>query len=332
VAKFCDRAPDVAAFAKNAGSQCLRVDYLANGDRLAFYTPDFFIRTIDNHYYLVETKGREDRDVPMKAKVAIAWCEAASTETLQWQYLYIPQGVFERMAGDTVAELARACAPALQNLLQSEEFQDLPLFVNFGQLDDEATAVDSLIDIDILNALPSRYRRAADQAMMLYRFFENKEGMNYAPVFTALLGSIDEVAKGFIVRRLQPELPITVDEQKAWFTPYLGNVDRKTEDYYRKLAQNLKRTLVFNNGLSLIGLLRSCLDYALNDTTKIGGVFEALHTQLRFQGGCKYLETVTRINDFRNTYIAHQEQELIDRNLAKQELKIWIEMLQVMRK
>jgi hypothetical protein len=26
VAKFCDRAPDVAAFAKNAGSQCLRVD------------------------------------------------------------------------------------------------------------------------------------------------------------------------------------------------------------------------------------------------------------------------------------------------------------------
>jgi type III restriction enzyme len=327
VAKFCDRAPDVAAFAKNAGSQCLRVDYLANGDRLAFYTPDFFIRTIDNHYYLVETKGREDRDVPLKAKAAIAWCEEASTETLQWQYLYIPQGVFERMAGDTVAELARACAPALQNLLQAEDFQDLPLFVNFGQIDDEATAVDSLIDLEILSALPSRYRRAADQSVMLYRFFENKEGMNYAPVFTALLGSIDEVAKGFIVRRLQPELPTTVDEQKAWFTPYMGSVDRKTEDYYRKLAQNLKRTLVFNNGLSLIGLLRSCLDYALNDTTKIGGVFEALHTQLRFQGGRKFLETVTRINDFRNTYIAHQEKELTDRNLAEQELKIWIEAL-----
>ncbi|NJK70320.1 MAG: hypothetical protein HC941_30845 [Microcoleus sp. SU_5_3] len=357
VAKFCDRASDVAAFAKNAGSQCLRVDYLANGDRLAFYTPDFFIRTIDNHYYLVETKGREDRDVPLKAKAAIAWCEAASSphppnlllperekgepEPLSplaqpgrgaggegsWQYLYIPQGVFERMAGDTVAELARTCAPALQNLLQAEEFQDLPLFVNFGQADDDATEIDSLIDPAILNALPSRYRRAADQAVMLYRFFENKEGMNYAPVFTALLGSIDEVAKGFIVRRLQPELPTTVDEQKAWFTPYMGSVDRKTEDYYRKLAQNLKRTLVFNNGLSLIGLLRSCLDYALNDTTKIGGIFEALHTQFRFQGGRKLLETVTRINDFRNTYIAHQEKELIDRNLAEQELKVWIEAL-----
>ncbi|MEB3292839.1 MAG: DEAD/DEAH box helicase family protein, partial [Synechococcales bacterium] len=332
VAKFCDRAPDVAAFAKNAGSQCLRVDYLANGDRLAFYTPDFFIRTIDNHYYLVETKGREDRDVPLKAKAAIAWCEAASTETLQWQYLYIPQGVFERMAGDTVAELARACAPALQNLLQAEEFQTLPLFVNLGQADDEATAIDSLIDPEILNALPSRYRRAADQAVMLYRFFENKEGMNYAPVFTALLGSIDEVAKGFIVRRLQAELPIAIEDQKDWFSPNLRHVDRKSEDYYRKLTQNLRRTLVFNNGLSLIGLLRSCLDYALNDTTKIGGVFEALHTQLRFQGGRKFLETVTRINDFRNTYIAHQEKELTDRTLAEQELKIWIEALHMIGK
>jgi type III restriction enzyme len=327
VAKFCDRAPDVAAFAKNAGSQCLRVDYLANGDRLAFYTPDFFIRTIDNHYYLVETKGREDRDVPLKAKAAIAWCESASTETLQWEYLYIPQGVFERMAGDTVAELARACAPALQDLIQSEEFEDLPLFVNLGQADEATTVVDSLIDPDILNALPSRYRRAADQAVMLYRFFENKEGMSYAPVFTPLLGSIDEVAKGFIVRRLQPELPIAIDEQKAWFTPYTENLSRKSEDHYRKLAQNLKRTLVFNNGLSLIGLLRSCLDYALNDTTEIGGVFEALHTQLRFQDGHKLLEAVTRINQFRNTYIAHQEKELTDKNLAEKELKIWIEAL-----
>jgi type III restriction enzyme len=362
VAKFCDRAPDVVAFAKNAGPQCLRIDYLANGDRLAFYTPDFFVRTIDGHYYLVETKGREDRDVPLKAKAAIAWCEAASRphpltpspvlgegeqeKALaplsppgrgaggegQWHYLYIPQGVFERMAGDTIAELARACAPALQNLLQSEEFQDLPLFVNLGQVDEAASPVESLIDSAILNALPPRYRRAADQAVMLYRFFENKEGMNYAPVFTALLGSIDEVAKGFLVRRLQPEMPATVDDQKAWFAPYLGGVDRKSEDYYRKLAQNLKRTLVFNNGLSMIGLLRSCLDYALNDTTKIGGVFEALQTQLRFQGGRKILETVTRINDFRNTYIAHQEQELTDKNLAEQELKIWIEALHMIGK
>ncbi|XGB39352.1 MAG: hypothetical protein LVT47_15465 [Cyanobacteria bacterium LVE1205-1] len=47
----------------------------------------------------------------------------------------------------------------------------------------------------------------------------NAEGMNYAPVFTSLLSSINEVAKGFLVRRLQPEMPITVDDQKVWFAP-----------------------------------------------------------------------------------------------------------------
>jgi len=57
-----------------------------------------------------------------------------------------------------------------------------------------------------------------------------------------------------------------------------------------------------------------------------------LQTQLRFQGGRKFLETVIRINDFRNTYIAHQEQELTDKYLAEQELKIWIEALHMIGK
>ncbi|WP_205369520.1 hypothetical protein [Thermoleptolyngbya sp. PKUAC-SCTB121] len=107
--------------------------------------------------------------------------------------------------------------------------------------------------------------------------------------------------KDRLVRRLQSEISIIVDDQKAWFAPYLGGVDRKSGDYYRKLAQNLKRTLVFNNGLSLIGLLQSCLDYALNDTTKIGGMFEALKTQLRFQSGRKVLETVREHPTFAKT-------------------------------
>jgi type III restriction enzyme len=60
---------------------------------------------------------------------------------------------------------------------------------------------------------------------MLFRFFENKEGMNYSPVFTALLGSLDEAARGLIVRRLQPAMPATVPDQKTWFDPYLRNAE-----------------------------------------------------------------------------------------------------------
>jgi len=36
----------------------------------------------------------------------------------------------------------------------------------------------------------------------------------------------------------------------------------------------LKKTSVFNNGLSPLGLLRQCLDYAMNDNTKLTGAFD----------------------------------------------------------
>ena len=44
---LCDKVQDVAAFGKNAGPQCLRIDYLSDGARLAFYTPDFFVRMLE---------------------------------------------------------------------------------------------------------------------------------------------------------------------------------------------------------------------------------------------------------------------------------------------
>jgi len=58
--EFLSKASDVSAFAKNAGPQALRIDYLAEGQRLAFYTPDFFVR-IGAECFLVEMKGQVDR-------------------------------------------------------------------------------------------------------------------------------------------------------------------------------------------------------------------------------------------------------------------------------
>ena len=51
---------------------------------------------------------------------------------------------------------------------------------------------------------------------MLFRFLENKEGMNYAPVFNALLGSVDEAARGVLLRRLEQDVPKSVDDQNTY--------------------------------------------------------------------------------------------------------------------
>ena len=130
---------------------------------------------------------------------------------------------------------------------------------------------------------------------MLFRFFENKEGMNYSPVFTALLGSLDEAARSLIVRRVQPVMPATVPDQKTWFDPYLRDGGRRSQQRYAKMAQNLKRTLVFNNGIMPLGLLRDCMEYALNEKTDIEGVFQAVKAKFKVAGGREMLATVSGI-------------------------------------
>lgn len=49
-------------------------------------------------------------------------------------------------------------------------------------------------------------------------------------------------------------------EQDNWFDPYLEGVDRRSRGHYEKMANNLKRGLVYGNPHSVIGLLRSCFD------------------------------------------------------------------------
>ncbi len=326
--ELCSKAADVATFAKNAGPQCLRVDYLADGVRLAFYTPDFFVRLNTGNYFLVETKGQVDKDVPVKARAAVEWCKAASTKQVKWEYLYVPEGVFQRFQGNTVAELARMCAPSLNDLLNEEKFrQQLPLFA--GQWMHEATVSEAqgLVDEKVLAALPERLRKVANESISLFRFFEKKPGVNYAPVFTALLGVIDESAKGLVIQRLTPRMPGNMQEQKDWFEPYLDSADRRTVRHYEDMARNLKKTLVYKNGVSPLGLLRSCLDYALNDNTKLGGVFDALKSDFRFSGGRDLLSGIKSINDFRNTRVVHQESPLTNPAEAKTALVVWVDGL-----
>lgn len=328
-AKFADTATDVAAFAKNAGPQCLRLDYLGTAGNLAFYTPNFFVRMADRHCLLVETKGREDRDVPLKARAAIAWCEAASTPACRWEYLYVAQGVFERVRGASIRELVDTCRPALRNLVDSGEDAGQLTFATYrAAKDEEASDAPSFIPIETLDALPPRYRDTVIEATLLLRFFEKKPNMNQAPAFAGLLGCVDDAARSFVVRRLGSDVPADVPNQKAWFETYLpvGTAEGRLH-HYQRMAQNLKRTLVFSTGISPLGLLRNCLDYALNDNQRVGGVFESVRNRFRFDGSRKLFELVHQVNEFRNTRIAHQEDQLTDPTLARREFRRWVELL-----
>ena len=335
MAGYLDRAPDVSAFAANAGPQGLRVDYLDAVGRLAFYKPDFLVRTREGTHFVVETKGREDRNVGKKARAAVAWCDAASESGTRWQYVYVPQGVFEKLTGDHFEDIERASRPALQRLLEQESGEeDLPILAAIRRAeieqDEKVGEVEALLEEAELTELPARYRKAVEQATMLYHLLAKKRDMNLAPAFTALLGSLDEACRGLLKRRLQDRVPTLAPDAEDWFDPYIERADRKRIGYYKGMARNLKKTLVYDSGISPLGLLRSCMDFALNDSAQIGGVFTEIKDAFQVKGGREVLAKVTRVNDFRNTRVAHQEEEITDPAAAKQELLDWVDTLRTL--
>ena len=328
---FADQGPDVAAFCKNAGPQSLRIDYLTATGRIALYTPDFLVRLSGGGYLLVETKGREDQDVPAKARAAVAWCRAASTKKVKWDYLYVPQGVMGKLSSNRIEYLVRTCAPALANLLKEEE--DVQLLLPFGETPDvTATMLEKFISAEDLASLPSRYRKAVEHAVTLYQFTEKKKDMSFAPVFTSLLGPLDEAAKGLLLELLLPDIPASSIEQASYFDPYYGNLSRKDFNWLRNQANNLKRTLIYRNGVMPLGLLSFCLAYGNQGEHPPGGVFTSVRQKFSRFRDPEFPRMIEDIRDFRNTYVAHQEKELTDREKAQAALKRWVGgLLQIYR-
>ncbi len=318
--KFLDHAPDVAAFCKNAGPQALRIDYLTGAGRLSLYTPDFPARRTDGKYVLVETKGRVDHDVPLKARAAVAWCESAG-----WDYLYVPETMFKQASSDRLADLQRMCLPALRDLLAETEKRQLVLqFGEGGRFED---ALAEFIPAEEFGVLPPFYQRGIKQAIETFRFFEKKGGVSFAPVFACLLGPLDEAAKGVLLDFLGESVPAEPRAQKEFFSPEYGMMPHGKVDFLRRQANNLRRTLVDRNGLMPVGLLQWCLEYARQSTREAGGVFGVVKVKFAQASKGDMLEVVARIYDFRNQFVAHQDHELTDAKLAKAALGEWTRSL-----
>jgi type III restriction enzyme len=148
-----------------------------------------------------------------------------------------------------------------------------------------------------INLLPPKFKKGVQEAIALFKFLEGKSDVSFAPVFTPLLGPIDEAARSFIISALKDAVP---------------------------QGQNLRRTLVDNDGIMPMGLLRWCLEYAKSPRTPPGGIFNAVKIKFEAAAKTNLPDTVERIYSFRNEFIAHQEKELTDLDVAKQAMIDWI--------
>jgi type III restriction enzyme len=105
-AKFLEDAPDVMRFAKLPEQFGFAIEYTDSSNNLRYYEPDFVAVVTLGIHYMVETKGREDVDVPHKDRAATLWCENATLLTdTEWRYIKVPQREFEKLQADEFGDL-----------------------------------------------------------------------------------------------------------------------------------------------------------------------------------------------------------------------------------
>ena len=104
---FLENCPDVVSHAKNYFGIHFKLDYVnADGD-IANYYPDFLVKLTDGRVIVVETKGREDLDVPPKMYRLAQWCEdvnRVSPNTI-YDFVYVDQESFDTYRPETFQQL-----------------------------------------------------------------------------------------------------------------------------------------------------------------------------------------------------------------------------------
>lgn len=331
---FLNTAEDVAAFAKNAGPQALRIDYQGTGNHHAFYTPDFFARTVDGKMYLVETKGEADQEVGSEARAAVAWCKSASESGVPWEYLFVPEEIFKRFNSNKIELLRGACAGELSRIVEKSESGQAQL--PFYQVPAEETKTLRALfirDEDFEN-LPANFQKMVDEAVNLFNFVKDKQS-SFSPCFTPLLAPWDQVSKNLVLALLKDEVPNLKLEQDRYFEPDYFMVSERDTNWLRKNASSLKKALVYNSFIMPIGLVSFCLEYAQMDPPIVlGGIFESIRNKFGRYRTTKLFERIEKIRNFRNTYVAHQDENnpLTDLEQVKVELKNWISGLSAMVK
>ncbi len=106
-ARFLEDCGDVVSYAKNYMAVHFKLDYVNADGNISDYYPDFFVKLSDKQIYIVETKGQEDLDVPLKMQRLRQWCEDINQvqSDVTYDFVYVDMGNFEKFRPTSFHEL-----------------------------------------------------------------------------------------------------------------------------------------------------------------------------------------------------------------------------------
>lgn len=96
-ARFLENCSDVVSYAKNYLAVHFKLDYVNADGNISDYYPDFLVKLSSNRMVIVETKGLEDLDVPLKMQRLRQWCEDINRvqADVHYDFVYVDQESFE---------------------------------------------------------------------------------------------------------------------------------------------------------------------------------------------------------------------------------------------
>ena len=109
-ARFLENCDDVVSYAKNYLAVHFKLDYVnADGD-ISNYYPDFLVKLSNKRIVIIETKGREDLDVPLKMERLRQWCEDINRvqADVEYDFVYVDEESFERYKPTSFRQLVDA--------------------------------------------------------------------------------------------------------------------------------------------------------------------------------------------------------------------------------
>ena len=106
-ASFLEKCTDVISYAKNYLAVHFTIDYVNADGNISNYYPDFIVKTSDKDLFIVETKGLEDPDVPLKMARLKKWCEDinASQKKVCFDYVFVDEEDFNKYKPDSFSSL-----------------------------------------------------------------------------------------------------------------------------------------------------------------------------------------------------------------------------------
>lgn len=106
-ASFLDGCEDIVSFGKNFLAVGFKLDYVNARGEITNYIPDFLVKLPDGRIVVVETKGLEELDLPLKMARLKQWCNdvnAAQKDAI-FDFVYVDEDGFKEYPPKTFAGL-----------------------------------------------------------------------------------------------------------------------------------------------------------------------------------------------------------------------------------